>query len=123
LPVPDSVTVCAEDEAESKYDTVAASAPADCGVNVITFMQLAPAASGLTQFVFILLKELAPAPVIVVVPVKVTAADVLFVSVIVCVAALVPTVVEAKLSVPGVIVSPAPVPLSATVCAADDAES
>jgi hypothetical protein len=90
-------------------------------------MQLAPAAKGLAQFVFILLKELAFAPVIVVVAVNVTAAEVLFVSVIVCVAALDPTAVEGNVSEPGVIVNPvdalAPVPLSVTACAALDAES
>jgi hypothetical protein len=90
-------------------------------------MQLAPAASGLAQFVFILLNELAPAPVIVVVAVNVTAAVVLFVSVIVCVAALDPTAVEGNINEPGVIVKPelalVPVPPSATVCADVAAES
>jgi hypothetical protein len=93
----------------------------------MTFVQLAPAARGLAQFVFIRLNELAFVPVMVVVAVKVTAAEVLLVIVIVCVPALVPTAVDGKLSDPGVIVSPAlapaPVPDNATVCAVEDAES
>jgi hypothetical protein len=93
----------------------------------MTFVQLAPAARGLAQFVFIRLNELAFGPVMVVVAVKVTAAEVLFLIVIVCVAALVPTVVDGNVNEPGVIVSPvlalAPVPLNATVCAVEDAES
>lgn len=106
--------------------TVAVSVPADCGVNVMTLVQLAPAARGLVQFVFARLKELAPPPVIVVEPVKVTLADVEFLIVIVCVAALDPIVVEGKVSDPGVIVRPvlalAPVPVRETVCGEFEAE-
>lgn len=91
------------------------------------FEQLTPGASGLLQFVFIRLYELAPDPVMVVVPVKVIDDDVLFFNVITCVAALDPTVVEANVIDPGVMVSPvlalAPVPVNATVWAEDDAES
>jgi hypothetical protein len=98
-----------------------------CGVKVMTFVQLAPAARGLAQLVFILVKEFAFVPVIVVVAVNVTAADVLFLRVIVWLGALVPIAVEAKVSEPGVMVSPelalAPVPVNVTVCAEDDAES
>lgn len=85
----------------------------------MTFVQLAPAARGLEQFVFALLYELAPLPVIVVLLVKVTAAEVEFLIVIVCVAALDPTVVEPNVMDPGVIVNPvlapAPVPVNVTV--------
>jgi hypothetical protein len=93
----------------------------------MTLVQLAPAASGLVQLVLARLKELAPPPVMVVEAVKVTEAEVLFFSVMVCVAALVPTVVEGNVMEPGVMVSPvfalAPVPVNVTVCAEDDAES
>lgn len=95
-------------------------------MKVITFVQLAPAGSGLVQLVFARLKELAPAPVIVVPPVKVTEADVEFLSVIVCVAALLPTVVDGNVIEPGVMVSPVlalvPVPVSETVCGEFEAE-
>jgi hypothetical protein len=64
--------------------------------------------------------------VIVVVAVNVTADDVLFLSVIACVAALDPTFVEANVNDPGVMVSPvlalAPVPVSDTVCGEFEAD-
>ena len=90
-------------------------------------VQLAPAASGLGQVVADLVNELALAPVMVVAAVNETAAEVLFVNVITCVAAAVPTVVEGNVSEPGVIVRPvlalAPVPDNATVCGVAEAES
>lgn len=89
-------------------------------------VQLAPAASGLAQFVFILVNEFAFVPVTVVVAVNVTAAEVLFVRVIVCDGALVPIAVLANVSDPGLMVSPelapAPVPVSVTVCGVEEAD-
>lgn len=106
---------------------VAASAPATDGVNVMEFVQLAPAARGLAQVEADLANELAPGPVIVVVAVNVTAEDVLFFNVITCAAVDVPTGVEAKVTDEGVMVRPelplAPAPVSATVCGALEAES
>jgi hypothetical protein len=106
---------------------VAARAPADCGVKVMVLVQLAPAGSGFEQVDAVLANELAPEPVIVVEAVKLTAADVLFFKVMICVAALDPTVVEGKVSEDGVIVNPvlmpAPVPYSATVWPVVEAES
>ena len=126
-PVPDNATVCGVPDAESVYVTVAVSVPAEAGVNVMVFVQLAPAASGLLQVEADLVNELAPEPVMVVDAVKLTAAEVAFFNVITCVAALFPTVVEANVSEDGVIVSPvlalAPVPDNATVCFVVEAES
>jgi hypothetical protein len=125
-PVPDNATVWPVVEAESWYVTVAVRLPADCGVKVMVLVQLAPAAR-VPQVDAVFANELAPAPVMVVEPVKVTADDVLFVRVMTCVAALDPTVVEAKVSEDGVIVNPvlalAPVPDKATVWPVVDAES
>lgn len=88
--------------------------------------QLTPAASGLVQFVFALLNELAPLPVSVVGE-NVIAAELLFFSVITWVAALDPTAVEANVMEDGVTLKPAlalaPVPVNVTVCAEDEAES
>jgi len=90
-------------------------------------VQLDPAGRGLVQVVAVLANELAPVPVMVVVAVKVTAAEVEFFSVITCVAALVPTAVDGNVKEDGVIVRPvlaaAPVPERATVCAVLEAES
>ncbi len=94
---------------------------------MIVFVQLDPAGSGLVQVEADLVKELAPEPVMVVEAVKLTAADVLFLRVITCVAADVPTVVDGNVSEDGVMVrpelAPAPVPNKDTVCGVDDAES
>ena len=118
-PVPDRATVCGVLEAESVYVTVAVSVPAEAGVKVMVLVQLAPAARGLLQVEADLVNELAPEPVMVVDAVKLTAAEVLFFNVITCVAADVPTVVDANVSDDGVIVSPvlalAPVPYNDTV--------
>jgi hypothetical protein len=99
--------------------TVAVSVPADAGVKVMVLVQLAPAASGLTQVEADLVKELAPEPVMVVEAVKLTADAVPFLRVMTWVAADVPTVVDGKVSEDGVIVRPvealAPVPDRATV--------
>ena len=89
-------------------------------------VQLAPAAS-VPQVLAVLANELAPVPVMVVAAVKVTEAEVLFLSVMTCVAADVPTVVDANVSEDGVIVRPvlalAPVPDRATVCGDVEPES
>jgi hypothetical protein len=85
--------------------TVAANAPAAVGVNAKVLVQLAPAASGLTQVDAVRENELAPEPVIVVDSVKLTATVPVFLIVTTCVAALVPTVVEGKLRLDGVIES------------------
>ncbi len=93
----------------------------------MVFVQLAPAGSGLVHVEADLVKELALVPVMVVDAVKVTADDVPFLRVIICVAAEVPTAVEANVSDEGVMVRPAPalapVPLNATVCGVLEAES
>ncbi len=106
---------------------MAESAPAAVGVKVMVLVQLAPAGSGLGQVEAVLAKELAPEPVMVVEAVKLTAEEVLFLRVICCVAAGVPTVVKGKVREEGVMVrpelAPAPVPERATVCGVDDAES
>ena len=82
-------------------------------------VQLAPAAS-VPHVLAVLANELAPVPVIVVAAVKLTEAEVLFFSVITCVAADVPTVVDANVSEEGVMVKPVPalvpVPDKPTVC-------
>ena len=92
----------------------------------MVFVQLAPAAS-VPQVLAVLANELAPVPVMVVAAVKVTEAEVLFLSVMTCVAADVPTVVEANVREDGVIVRPvlalAPVPNRDTVCPVEEAES
>jgi len=88
-------------------------------------VQLAPGASG-PHVLAVLANELAFAPVMVVAAVKLTAADVLFVSVITCVAAAVPTGVEGNVK-DGVIVRPVlalvPVPVRLTVCGVVEPES
>jgi hypothetical protein len=93
----------------------------------MVLVQLAPGASVAGQVESPLVKELAPAPVMVVAAVKVELAEVLFLSVITCVAAEVPTVVDANVIEDGVIVRPvlalAPVPVRVTVCAVLEAES
>jgi hypothetical protein len=105
--------------------TVAESVPAVVGVKVMVLVQVAPAASGLVHVEADLLKELAPEPMMVVEAVKLTAAEVLFLRVMTCVAALVPTAVDGNVSEDGVMVNPvmalAPVPDSATVCGVDEA--
>jgi hypothetical protein len=107
--------------------TVAVNAPVVAGVNVMVLVQLAPAASGLLHVEADLVNELAPGPEIVADELKVTADDVLFLSVITCVAALVPTVVDGNVSDDGVIVRPVPaatpVPEIATVWGVPEAES
>ncbi len=99
---------------------MAVSVPADAGVNVMVFVQLAPAVSGLGHVDAVFAKELAPEPVIVVEAVNETEDEVLFLRVITWVAADVPTVVEGNVSEDGVMVRPVvplvPVPDSATVC-------
>ena len=60
--------------------TVADSAPAAVGVKVMVLVQLAPAAS-VPQVLAVLANELAPVPVMVVAAVKLTEAEVLFLSV------------------------------------------
>ncbi len=106
---------------------MAESVPATVGVNVMVLVQLEPAGSGLTQVEADLVKELALVPVMVVAAVKVTAAEVLFSSVITCVAADVPTAVDGNVSEDGVMVRPAPaltpVPVRDTVCGVLEAES
>jgi hypothetical protein len=71
----------------------------------MVLVQLAPTANGLAQVEADLAKELAPGPVIVVDAVKVTAVVPVFLIVTSCVAALVPTVVEGKVRLVGVIES------------------
>ncbi len=120
VPVPETATVCGVEEAESLNVMVAVNVPAEAGVNVKVLVQLAPAASGLEQVDAVLENELAPDPVMVVDAVKVTAADVLFLSVTTCAAAVDPTAVDGNVRDDGVMVRPVlalvPVPDSATSC-------
>ncbi len=99
---------------------MAVRVPAAAGVKVMVLVQVAPAGRGLEQVEADLVKELAPEPVMVVEAVKLTAEEVLFLRVMSCVAADVPTVVDGKVRLEGVIVRPTlalvPVPLRLTVC-------
>jgi hypothetical protein len=93
----------------------------------MVFVQLAPAGSGFEQVDAVLANEPALVPVMVVAAVKLTAAEVELFRVMTCVAALVPTAVDANVSEVGVIVNPAPadapVPDSDTVWPVVEAES
>jgi hypothetical protein len=126
-PVPVTATVWGVLEAESVKVMVALNVPAAVGVKVNVFVQLAPTASGFAQVEAVLENELAPVPVMVVVAVKVSGEAVLFLSVMTCAVADVPTVVEGNVSEFGVMVTPVvppvPVPLRITVCGVVEAES
>ena len=122
---PVSELVCGEPEALSLTESVAASVPVEVGSNVIEMVQDAPAASVLPQ-VLVLAKDALLAPVRLM-PVIVSGAWPVLVSVAFCVADVVPVVVE-KASEAGVRVAAGAdaavtVPLSVTAWGVDGALS
>lgn len=118
VPVPLSATVCGEPVALSAIESVAAKLAAETGVKVTETAQLEPAASELPQ-VLVSAKSVGLAPVMVM-PVIESVAFPVFISVAVCAAVVVPTVVDAKVSVAGAsetagMAATVPVPFSLTV--------
>jgi hypothetical protein len=99
--------------------TVAVRVPVVVGLNSMELVQLAPAGRGLGQVEAVLVKELAPDPVMVVDAVKETAAVPVLVRVISCTAEVDPTAVEGNVRLAGemdnVGVAEPPVPLRETV--------